>query len=523
MLSSQGRKGIRHRGQKGTTTLGGESPRAEEEAGDEDRAGIEDGGKDGSGRGEEDSAFLERPKPSMPSNLASPPLLPLLLPSCPVPRRVKEGYKAHDSLGPMLPVDHSVTRSLLEGSSEVISSDALTSITRVNVPSDLPVSDVQIDRIPAEAPSVAACISPGIVTNPVVAEGSILDVFVSVNSFAILHDPEKFDAMELQCGFLSQESARTAPGIISSSEVGPTSLPLQADVDPPCAPDAVGLGADALDADGLPSIDSVVQSSGVTPFKVLDQAQFFKWVRFAPEILSAEDPSSAPRRRMLAPCRDISHPIKFRRSNLDSLASQDVPVDVGPNPGAVIPPSDGVTPETEVAPVIDLNLTPSPIARILKKYSLGASKIEEPSSSSSVGSSVLAKEKSRSRNNFFFWCFGALLFLRRLMLSGIVSQIEHHAVKFLKSPGLYPWASEPLLGAFPRLVTLEGIVFTFCIVDPFYVDLCDCLGEQSCCVYLNWLLGVPPNLTAGVGGLLLLELVAEFLGVACTVYAFDLQ
>ncbi|GMH00826.1 hypothetical protein Nepgr_002665 [Nepenthes gracilis] len=46
-------------------------------------------------------------------------------------------------------------------------------------------------------------------------------------------------------------------------------------------------------------------------------------------------------------------------------------------------------------------------------------------------------------------CFGALLFLRRLMLSGIVCQIVHHAVKFLKCPGLYPWASEPLLGALP--------------------------------------------------------------------------
>ncbi|GMH32029.1 hypothetical protein Nepgr_033873 [Nepenthes gracilis] len=85
-------------------------------------------------------------------------------------------------------------------------------------------------------------------------------------------------------------------------------------------------------------------------------------------------------------------------SNLDRLTSEDVPVDVGPNPGAVIPPSDGVSPETELAPIIDLNLTPSPIARILKKYSLSASKIEESSSSSSVGSSVRAMEKSRSRS-----------------------------------------------------------------------------------------------------------------------------
>ncbi|GMH32021.1 hypothetical protein Nepgr_033865 [Nepenthes gracilis] len=151
-------------------------------------------------------------------------------------RRVKEGFKAHDSLMPDVArsVPSVTTGSLMEGSSEVISSDALTSITRVDVPSDLSLSGVQIDGITAEAPSVAACISPGIVMNPVVAEGSVLD-----------------------------ESARNAPGIISSSEDGPISLPLQADVDPPCAPVAVGSVADALDADGLPSIDSVVQFSDV--------------------------------------------------------------------------------------------------------------------------------------------------------------------------------------------------------------------------------------------------------------------
>ncbi|GMH07493.1 hypothetical protein Nepgr_009333 [Nepenthes gracilis] len=310
-------------------------------------------------------------------------------------RRVKEGFKAHDSLKPDVArsVPGVTTGSLMEGSSEVISSDALTSTSRDDVPSDLPVSDVQINRIPAEAPSVVACISPGIVMNPVVAEGSVLDVFDSVNSFAILQEPENLEAMELQC----QESARTAPDIISSCEVGPISLPLQAAVDPPCASGAVGTVADALDADGLHSIDFVVQSSVVTPFKVLDQAQFVKRVRFAPEILSAEAPSSAPRRRMLAPCSDSCHPIKFRKSNLESFASGDVPVDDGPNPGADIPPSDGVTLETELAPISNPNLTPSPIARILKKYSLGASKIEEPSSTSSVGSSVRAKEKSRSR------------------------------------------------------------------------------------------------------------------------------
>ncbi|GMH06034.1 hypothetical protein Nepgr_007874 [Nepenthes gracilis] len=52
-------------------------------------------------------------------------------------------------------------------------------------------------------------------------------------------------------------------------------------------------------------------------------------------------------------------------------------------------------------------------------------------------------------------CLVVLLFLRRLMLSGTVSQIAHHAVMFWKCR---------------RLVMLEGIGFAFCIVDPFYVD-----------------------------------------------------
>ncbi|GMH25341.1 hypothetical protein Nepgr_027184 [Nepenthes gracilis] len=172
-----------------------------------------------------------------------------------------------------------------------------------------------------------------------------------------------------------QEGTRTAPGNISSSEVGPISLPLQADADPPTDPAAL--------------VDSVVQSSDATPFKALDQALFLKRVRFTPEILSAEAPSSAPHRRMLASCSDTCHPIKFRRSNLGNLASEDVPVDDGPNPGAdieyhdlLIPPSDGVTREMEPASVINSDLTPSPISRILNKY---------------VGSSERAKKKTRSR------------------------------------------------------------------------------------------------------------------------------
>ncbi|GMH25355.1 hypothetical protein Nepgr_027198 [Nepenthes gracilis] len=103
------------------------------------------------------------------------------------------------------------------------------------------------------------------------------------------------------------------------------------------------------------------------------------------EILTAEDLSSAPHRRRMAPCSDICHPVKFRRSKLGFSASEDVPVVDGPSHGAVIDchdpsisPSNGVTPEMEPVSVIDLDITPSPISRILKKY---------------VGSPDRAKEK----------------------------------------------------------------------------------------------------------------------------------
>ncbi|GMH31743.1 hypothetical protein Nepgr_033587 [Nepenthes gracilis] len=168
---------------------------------------------------------------------------------------------------------------------------------------------------------------------------------ITSNSFAILRVHENLDAMELEGGFLSRESARTTLGNSSSCAVGPCSLPLS-DVDPPCALGSFG----------------------------------------------------APRYGVLAPCGAICHPIKFHRSAQDCLSSVGVPVDDGPFPGAdveLFPPSDGVAPETELAPVIDPNLMLSPIDRILKKYSLGVSKDEEPSASSSVGSSVRAKEKSR--------------------------------------------------------------------------------------------------------------------------------
>ncbi|GMH25384.1 hypothetical protein Nepgr_027227 [Nepenthes gracilis] len=133
-----------------------------------------------------------------------------------------------------------------------------------------------------------------------------------------------------------QEDSRTAPGNIASSVVEPISLPLQ-------------MGP---------------------PFMALDQTPVVKRVRFAPEIASAEAPSCDPHRRLLAPCSDICHPSKFRRSNLGNLASVVVPVDDGPNPDAVIehhvlsiPPSDGVSPVLEPASVIDPDLTPSPISR----------------------------------------------------------------------------------------------------------------------------------------------------------------
>ncbi|GMH31744.1 hypothetical protein Nepgr_033588 [Nepenthes gracilis] len=69
-------------------------------------------------------------------------------------KRVKDGYKAHDSLALMLQSVPSVSFGpLMEGSYVDISGDAITSITEVDVPSDLPVADAGIDRIPSEVPS----------------------------------------------------------------------------------------------------------------------------------------------------------------------------------------------------------------------------------------------------------------------------------------------------------------------------------------------------------------------------------
>ncbi|GMH25376.1 hypothetical protein Nepgr_027219 [Nepenthes gracilis] len=139
--------------------------------------------------------------------------------------------------------------------------------------------------------------------------------------------------------------------------------------EPCCAPLSAGvvLPEVAGDVDVLASISK----DELLVDQALDQASFLKRVRFAPEILSVEALSSVPHRRMLAPCSDIYHPVKFRRSNIGILASEDVPVDDGPNPGADIechdlsfPPSDGATPEMEPASVIDPDIMPSPISRI---------------------------------------------------------------------------------------------------------------------------------------------------------------
>ncbi|GMH04789.1 hypothetical protein Nepgr_006629 [Nepenthes gracilis] len=107
---------------------------------------------------------------------------------------------------------------------------------------------------------------------------------------------------------------------------------LETNVPPVSYADALncGLSIPPPAANEFPIVNSIDQSSDVSPFKPLDQASSLKVVRFAPEILSAEAPSCAPHHRMLAPYSDICHLIKFRRSNLGNLASDSVPVDGGP-------------------------------------------------------------------------------------------------------------------------------------------------------------------------------------------------
>ncbi|GMH03420.1 hypothetical protein Nepgr_005259 [Nepenthes gracilis] len=260
----------------------------------------------------------------------------------------------------------------------------------VSVTSAEPEASIAIEKVPVDSISISS--------------EEKVDILVNSTSSSGMSGRTVDHSLDSVLNLSPQEGAHTAHDNVSSSEVGPISLPLQANADPPTDPDAVGSVVDSLDADGLPLVDSVVQSSDATPFKALDQAPFLKRVWFAPEILSVEAPSSAPHRRMLAPCSDICHPIKFCRSNLGNLASEEVPVDVGPIPGAdieyhdlSIPLADGVTSEMEPASVFDSDLTPSPISRISKKYSLVASNFEEPFSSSSVGSTERAKKKTQSR------------------------------------------------------------------------------------------------------------------------------
>ncbi|GMH04727.1 hypothetical protein Nepgr_006567 [Nepenthes gracilis] len=101
-----------------------------------------------------------------------------------------------------------------------------------------------------------------------------------------------------------------------------------------------------------------------------------------------------------------------------------------------------------------LKAAPSPLHKPAKnKQSMAkantSNQLSGPAGSTKCTTTQYRQLRSASNLQNCGWCFGALLFLRRLMLSGIVSQIVHHAVKFLKCPGLYPWASKPLLGVLP--------------------------------------------------------------------------
>ncbi|GMH12935.1 hypothetical protein Nepgr_014776 [Nepenthes gracilis] len=83
-------------------------------------------------------------------------------------------------------------------SKATIDADSSQLLKAENSGLDLETSAVNLE--PIEAPSVEACISSGVGMNLAVAEGSVLDVYDSVNSFAILQDPEDLDVQKLQCG-----------------------------------------------------------------------------------------------------------------------------------------------------------------------------------------------------------------------------------------------------------------------------------------------------------------------------------
>ncbi|GMH28983.1 hypothetical protein Nepgr_030826 [Nepenthes gracilis] len=102
------------------------------------------------------------------------------------------------------------------------------------------------------------------------------------------------------------------------------------------------------------------------PLRLWIRLHSLKMVQFASEILSAEAPSSAPHRRMLAPCSDICHPITFRRSNLGNLAPEGGPMDDGPKLASspFAPPREalGMVPIDDVLSPIDI--LPNPSANI---------------------------------------------------------------------------------------------------------------------------------------------------------------
>ncbi|GMH04866.1 hypothetical protein Nepgr_006706 [Nepenthes gracilis] len=223
-------------------------------------------------------------------------------------------------------------------------------------------------------------------------ERSVLDVFDSINSFAILQDPAEFDVQGLQCGPPIELSCNTSvlmPGTASEDLVlvemdsglakqSAHESEFSGGVDELSSMKTLPVLAERFDADsaesapeaGFSSWKAETSKDEMLEDLALDQASSLRRVRFSPEILTAEALSSAPHRRRLAPCSDICHPVKSRRSKLGFSASEDVPVVDGPSPGAVIechdpsiPPSDGVTPEMEPVSVIDPDITPSPISQ----------------------------------------------------------------------------------------------------------------------------------------------------------------
>ncbi|GMH17735.1 hypothetical protein Nepgr_019576 [Nepenthes gracilis] len=189
------------------------------------------------------------------------------------------------------------------------------------------------------------------------------------------------------------------------------------------------------------SQQSLLASQNLSPAMDLDEAPLLKVVRFAPEILSAMAPSCAPHRRKLAPCSDVCHPSKFRSSKMGNLASEVAPVADGPNlaPLPFAPPREALgvaSPDVDLSMIdilldssvdivnhdlmvplldglaaIDPDLTPSPISRISRKYSLTVSTSGELISSISNGSLDRAKKKARTDLEVHMhFCMDCLIF-----------------------------------------------------------------------------------------------------------------